>query len=203
VRLGCARIPRKGYSYSCFPQWQRPRLKNRSFHKAFVRSHPQANHSILEAFGAGVHCMVSGLAREPQMASWQEIDRIRKDPKKFRALAARLLAPISELTEWEKDFLDSIKIQTDKDEFTTRQSEKLLQIRDEYGDITELSGGFSVRAILRGCRDARLDLSEDDEEWILQRFEESQTIIRRKHAGRLRRCARQLRLIEDDYGKTA
>jgi hypothetical protein len=132
------------------------------------------------------------------MASWQEIDRIRKDPKAFRALAKGLRTHISELTDWEKDFLSSINSQSDKDEFTTRQSEKLLQIRDDYVSVTEIRGGFSVKIILRQCHEARLDLLEDDEEWIVQRFEQSSTTIRRKHAGRLRRCARQLGLIEDD-----
>jgi len=132
------------------------------------------------------------------MASWKEIDRIRKDPKGFRALAKGLRAHISALTDWEKDFLTSINNQSDKEEFTTRQSEKLLQIRDDYESITEMRGGFSVKIILRQRREARCDLSEDDEAWILQRFEESQTTIRRKYAGRLRRCAGELGLIEDD-----
>jgi len=132
------------------------------------------------------------------MASWQEIDRIRKAAKGFRALAKGLYTHISDLTEWEKDFLSSIKDQREKDEFTTRQSEKLLQIRDDYVSVTEIQGGFSVRLIFRQCHEARLDLSDDDEAWIVQRFEQSQTTIRRKHAGRLRRCARELGLIEDD-----
>ncbi len=132
------------------------------------------------------------------MASWQEIDRIRKNARGFRALAKGLRKHLPELTDWEKDFLSSIENQSDKDEFTTRQSEKLLQIRDDYESVTEMWSGFSVKIILRQCLEARLDLSEDDEEWILQRFEQSQTTIRRKHAGRLRRCARQLGLIDDD-----
>lgn len=141
---------------------------------------------------------VSPLAREPRMASWKEIDRVRKDPKAFRALAKGLRAHISELTDWEKDFLSSVNSQSDKEEFTTRQSEKLLQIRDDYESVIEIRGGFTVKIILRQCREARLDLAEDDEAWILQRYEQSPTTIRRKHAGRLRRCARELGLIEDD-----
>lgn len=132
------------------------------------------------------------------MASWQEIDRIRKDAKGFRALAKGLHTHISDLTDWERDFLSSIKDQREKDEFTTRQSEKLMQIRDDYVSVTEIRGGFSVKIILRQCYEARLDLSEDDEAWIVQRFEQSPTTMRRKHAGRLRRCARELGFIEDD-----
>ena len=137
------------------------------------------------------------------MASWQEIDRIRKDPKKFRALATHLLTHIPDLTDWERDFLASIIRQSDRDDFSTRQSEKLLQIRDDYETVTELLGAFSVKIMLHKCREMRLDLSKEDEEWILQLFERSQTTIRRKHAGRLRRCARQLGLIEDDYDEAA
>lgn len=132
------------------------------------------------------------------MASWQEIHRIRKNAKAFRALAKGLRTHIAEFTDWEKDFLTSINDQSDKDEFSTRQSEKLLQIRDDYVSVTEIRGGFSIKLILRQCYEARLDLSEDDEAWIVQRFEQSPTTMRRKHAGRLRRCARELGLIEDD-----
>jgi len=78
------------------------------------------------------------------MASWKEIDRIRKEPKAFRALAKGLRAQFSDdLTDWEKDFLEGIAGRVEKEEFTTRQSEKLLQIRDDYTSVSELPGGFS------------------------------------------------------------
>jgi hypothetical protein len=84
-------------------------------------------------------------------------------------------------------------------EFTTRQSEKLLQIRDDYTSVSELPGGFSVRIVLEECKNARLDLSEGDEQWILQSYERSPTTIKRKNAGRLMRCARGLHIIEQKY----
>jgi hypothetical protein len=133
------------------------------------------------------------------MASWQEIDRIRKDPKGFRALARGLRERIAELTDWEKDFLASIDSQDEKDEFTTRQSEKLLQIRDDYESVTQTRDGFSVKILLQRCKEGRLDLLEDDEEWILERWERSRTTMRRKHVGRLMRCARELHLVEDEF----
>jgi hypothetical protein len=133
------------------------------------------------------------------MASWQEIDRIRKDPKRFRALAERLLAFIQELTDWERDFLSSIMAQGDKEEFTTRQSEKLLQIRDDYETVMELPGKFSVKIVLRDCKEGRLELLDHDEAWILQLITISETTIRRKHVGRLMRCARQVHAIEEEY----
>jgi hypothetical protein len=133
------------------------------------------------------------------MASWQEIDRIRKNAKAFRALAKGLHMHIADLTDWEKDFLSSIKDQSEKDEFTTRQSEKLMQIRDDYESVTQLPGGFSVKLVLRDCNEARKNLSEDDEAWIVQRIKISETTIRRKHVGRLMRCAREVQAIEEEY----
>ena len=134
------------------------------------------------------------------MASWKEIDRIRKEPKAFRALAKGLRAQFSDdLTDWEKDFLDGIAGRDGKAEFTTRQSEKLLQIRDDYTSVSQLPGGFSVRIVLQECKEARLDLSAHDEQWILQSYERSPTTIKRKNAGRLMRCARELHIIEEEY----
>jgi hypothetical protein len=135
-----------------------------------------------------------------RMASWKEIDRIRKEPKGFRALAKGLRAQFSDdLTDWEKDFLEGIAGRDGKEEFTTRQSEKLLQIRDDYTSVSELPGGFSVSIVLKQCKEARLDLSEDDEQWVLRSYERSPSTIRRKNTGRLMRCARELHIIEQEY----
>ena len=102
------------------------------------------------------------------MASWREIDRIRKTFAEFRAVAKRLLNLGAESTEWESNFLESICNDTPK-EFTTRQSEKLLQIRDDYETITTFHG-FSVETLLDKC-------------WLVS----------------LKRGARELHIIEEDF----
>jgi hypothetical protein len=103
------------------------------------------------------------------MASWREIDRVRKDPQAAADIARRLLSlPASEFTDWELEFLRSIRQQRNIEQFTTRQAEKLLQIRDDIEEVTEVLG-FSVRLLLKGCVEARLDLSDGDEEWVLAR----------------------------------
>jgi hypothetical protein len=131
------------------------------------------------------------------MASWREIERVRKDPAAVRATAATLLKPLrTDLTEWEADFLESMARHR-ADELTTRQAEKLLEIRDGAQVLTEFLG-FSVRLLLSGCWDARLDLSEADEEWIGRMRERRKDAIERKHVGRLMRCARELGLIEEE-----
>jgi hypothetical protein len=133
------------------------------------------------------------------MASWREIDRVRKDPQAAADIANRLLAlPETEFSDWELDFLRSIRRRRKIEEFTTRQIEKLLQIRDDAEVVTEVLG-FSVPLLLKGCVEARLDLSENDEEWVIARAEVSSASIRRKFVGRLMRCARSLNLIEEEY----
>ena len=106
------------------------------------------------------------------MASWREIDRIRKAPDEFRTVAKRLLNLGAELTEWESIFLESICNDTATKEFTTRQSEKLLQIRDDYETIT-IFHGFSVKTLLDKCW---LGLSESQEE-KLQKMRETEPLF--------------------------
>jgi hypothetical protein len=133
------------------------------------------------------------------MASWREIDRIRKDPVAVRRVAKTLIAmrrDDTDFTEWEMIFLQQRAAQPDGEELTTRQAEKLLQIRDDYELLTEYRR-FSVKILLQGCYDARLDLNEDDEEWVVKIRERNSLAIRRKHIGRLMRLARQLYLVEE------
>ncbi|MEA2876811.1 MAG: hypothetical protein QOF14_2007 [Hyphomicrobiales bacterium] len=132
------------------------------------------------------------------MASWREIDRVRKDANGARELATRLLKIYpGELTKWEEAFLESISSYTELFEFTTRQSEKLLQVRDDLELVAEYRG-FSIPLLIKNVFDARLDLSEADEQWFLQIREKTQVSIRRKHLGRLMRCARELNIIEEE-----
>lgn len=132
---------------------------------------------------------------EPALASWRDIERIRKDPKAFRALAKRLRAHGDQLTDWEKDYLISIENQTERDEFTSRQSEKLLQIRDDYEIVTKLPRNLSVERTLAQCVEARADLL-DRAEFVLKLFAESHNSIRRKDVGKLMKCAEDLYVID-------
>jgi hypothetical protein len=133
------------------------------------------------------------------MASWREIDRIRKDPAAMRALAAYLLRlPNAELTEWEIKFLKSISEEKTSEEFTTRQSEKLMQIRDDSEEVSEIGyARLSVKILISDCKLGHIDLREDDEEWILG-FPPGTISIKRRHVGRLMRCARELNNIDDE-----
>lgn len=131
------------------------------------------------------------------MASWREIDRVRKDANGARELARRLLRIYpGELTEWETDFLQSITSYTELFEFTTRQAEKLLEIRDDAQPVTQYRG-FNVATLVRQCHTARLDLSDADEPWIAELYRQGGAAIKRKHLGRLMACARELNIVEE------
>jgi hypothetical protein len=132
------------------------------------------------------------------MASWREIERVRKDANGARELAQRLLKIYpGELTEWETDFLQSITSYTELFAFTTRQAEKLLEIRDDAQPVTQCRG-FGVTALVRQCHAARLDLTEADEQWIADLHRQGGGAIKRRHLGRLMACARELNIVEDD-----
>jgi hypothetical protein len=71
-------------------------------------------------------------------------------------------------------------------------------IRDGLEEVTDVFG-FDVRRLLEGCLEARLDLDEDDEQWIALRWVANPQDIQRKFAGRLMRCARALNVIEQEW----
>ena len=132
------------------------------------------------------------------MASWREIDRVRKDVNGARGLAQRLLKIYpGELTEWETDFLQSITSYTELFEFTTRQAEKLLEIRDDTEPVTQYRG-FSIVRMIKQCYEARLDLSDADEQWVVELHQRDSRSVRRRQLRRLMDCARDLNIIEDD-----
>lgn len=131
------------------------------------------------------------------MADWRAIERIRKDARAFRSLARDLTDhSLDSLSEWEVTFLESIDRAVDRDEFTMRQAEKLLQIRDGIVRTETLPGGFSVRIVLDNVWQARADLSEAEERWIAFLRTESLTTVLAKDAGRVLKLAARLGLIE-------
>ena len=93
------------------------------------------------------------------MASWIEIDRIRKDPAGFKSLARALLINSTfEKTEWEQDFLKDKVEGKKRPEFTTRQGETLLDLRDKAAHHTKYKG-LSIPILIE-------NLDERDQEFI-------------------------------------
>ena len=100
------------------------------------------------------------------MASWIEIDRIRKDPAGFKSLARALLINSTfEKTEWEQDFLKDKVEGKKRQEFTTRQGEAILDLRDKATLHTKYKG-LSISILIEKCWLNRFDLDERDQEFI-------------------------------------
>jgi hypothetical protein len=99
------------------------------------------------------------------MASWIEIDRVRKDPKAFKLLANHLLADpdyARERSEFATDFLENIS-RSEKEELTTRQGEILLELRDEGRRCFEICDDLSIEILIEKFYYARLDLENDND----------------------------------------
>ena len=131
------------------------------------------------------------------MQDYKEIDRIRKDLVAVRSLAKRLLElPHTDWNDWEVDFLQHMARDKGPDPITTRQGEKLLELRDDAEYYSSVRG-FSVQSLIKNCWLARDDLdSEDDRKFIAQLKETSYSSIKRRQLRKLLACVRELGEIE-------
>ena len=128
------------------------------------------------------------------MGSYKELLALGRDPVRVRAVARRLLASAEDWTEWERDFLEGLVAEYGSDALTTRQRQKLAELREgaEYVPTIE---GFDVASLIDKCWLGRLDLDyEDDIAFIEQ--ERGSTSIKRRHVQRLLRCCRKLGVID-------
>jgi hypothetical protein len=133
------------------------------------------------------------------MADYREIMDIQKDPVRARAMAQFLSAlDDMEWTDWELDFLDSIGAR--QGDLTTRQGEKLIELRDEATWYTAVDG-FSLETLIDRSHLLRDELAEADAAFIERLEVSGATRLRRKDARRLLRCARTLDEIEPHQGR--
>jgi hypothetical protein len=114
------------------------------------------------------------------MASWSEIERVRKDPKAFKPLAKQLLAdPYSAEARSENatDFLEKISC--------------------EAWTFFEIADGLSVEILIGKCFLARLELSRDDDIERIEALKASgRTFITGKQITWFKRICRELGEIE-------
>lgn len=129
------------------------------------------------------------------MADFREIDALAKAPNRAQSLARFLLAlPEAEWTDWERDFLEPKAAATT--ELTTRQAEKLIELRDNAIRYRTVSG-YNLATLIERCWLSRNDLaSEEDAEFIDALRRERCVLLTRPQALRVKRCAAELDLIE-------
>ena len=132
------------------------------------------------------------------MPDYREIQQIQKDPARARTIAQHLRALKDvEWSDWELDFLENMS--SWDDELSTRQGEKLIELRDETVWYTSVDG-FSLKKLIDACYRLRDELDEDDASFIERLRTPAVTKLRRKEARRVIRCARAVREIEGYHG---
>ncbi len=129
------------------------------------------------------------------MASWREIDRIRKDPAAFKALAKRLLDdPGFERSEFADGFLTNI-IGWKRGELTTRQGEILLDLRDEAEIHCEYQG-LSIATLIEKCFANRFELAQADRQRIEGLHRSARRYVTGGQLGWFKRICKQLNEME-------
>jgi hypothetical protein len=129
------------------------------------------------------------------MASWIEIDRLRKDSAACRALAKRLLAdPTFDRSDFADGFLEDISNYKGA-ELTTRQSEVLLALRDE-AEIHHTIRGLSVAELIDVFHQNRFDLDEGDQDRIDKLKSQGRRFVRGYEMGWFKRICKQLGEME-------
>ena len=129
------------------------------------------------------------------MSSYLQMQQLAQNPAAVQTLAQFLLSVTSVgWTEWEENFLHDMASRTSPDAISTRQREKLVELRDDAQNYSKFKS-FSVAGLVRDCWIARFDLSEDDEAFIDGLKTNATTSLKKRPVLRLLRIARELGLI--------
>ena len=130
------------------------------------------------------------------MVDHRELNALAKDPPRANQLAAMLLQlQEADWNEWELDFLENIA--TWKSDLSTRQAEKLIQLRDA-GTLYDKIDGFSLKRLIDRIYIYRDECGDDN---FICRLKESGVIkLRRRQAIKLLAIARHMGEIEPHQG---
>jgi len=122
--------------------------------------------------------------------------RLAEDATSVRNTAAFLLtADDCEWTDWELDFLDHMARWDGPEALSMRQREVLSDLR-ERSDLLKDWRGITVARLVTLCWQARFDLDEPDEEFVVVLNNRRPTSLRRCQLHRLVAIAARLGLIE-------
>ena len=134
------------------------------------------------------------------MASYREIVALQKDAARARALA-QFLSTLDDMewTDWEIDFLASIGAR--REDLTTRQGEKLIELRDDAVWYTAIDG-FSLKGLIDRCHLLRDELADHDASFIERLKADGAARLRRKDARRLLACAGSVGEIEPHQARS-
>jgi hypothetical protein len=130
------------------------------------------------------------------MASYKEMLALGRDPVRVRAVARRLLASAEDWTEWERDFLEGLVAAYGSDALSTRQREKLVELRNGAEYVSKVEE-LDVASLIDKCWLRRLDLDYGDDIAFIEQ-ERGSSSIKRRHVERLLRCCRKLGVMIAD-----
>jgi hypothetical protein len=131
------------------------------------------------------------------MASWNEIERVRRSPEAFKPLAARLLSlPDANWWDYAANFLRDIAVYP-QPEINTRQAEFLLKLRDDKAQHFRVGDGLSVALLIPRCYAARFDLDDDtDIEFVEWLHKSSRSYVTGRQRAWFVRICKQLGFVE-------
>ncbi len=130
------------------------------------------------------------------MASQRDMKALAENAERVRSLARALLAQEDHVwTDWEIDFLESMANHQGPEPLSQRQREVLSDL-DDVSKYVSTVDGLSVTTLIRECFEARLDLDEEDEDFVESLARSGKTSLRRRPLRRLIACSRRLGLID-------
>lgn len=135
------------------------------------------------------------------MTDYREINEIAKDTGRARSIAAYLLKLGDvDWTDWELDFLDTM--QAREEPLSTRQAEKLVELRDDAVLYRKVDG-FLLKTLIGRCFLYRDELNSDHDREFIERLKDTgQEALRKRDAVRLLRCTRAIGEIQQHHGWT-
>jgi hypothetical protein len=135
------------------------------------------------------------------MTNYREINEIAKDAGRARAIAAYLLKLGDvDWTDWELDFLDTM--QAREEPLSTRQAEKLVELRDD-AVLYKKVDGFVLGTLIGQCFLYRDELNSDHDREFIERLKNAgQEALRKRVAVHVLRCARAVGEIDQHHGWT-
>jgi hypothetical protein len=129
------------------------------------------------------------------MASYLDMQKLAQATGAASMLACYLLKlETVQWSDWEIDFLECMAQRTSSDPISTRQREVLADLRNSAASHATTRDGQSVRSLILRCWEARLDLDEEDEQFVDQLYQTRATSLKPRQLGRLQSCVRKLNI---------
>lgn len=135
------------------------------------------------------------------MASHTQMARTAANADAVQRMAAFLLT-MSDAgwTDWELDFLEHMREHEGLEPISMRQREVLFELNDKARNYRDYQG-IPVRRLLNQCWCARLDLDEDEEDFIAGLHATNPSSLKRRALYRLVHLAHKLGIIDADQNR--